>query len=381
MPTHPPVPHPVQGFVAPGFDRVRDAFAANFSRADAHRELGAALCVYKDGACVLDVWGGYADTAGTKPWQHDTLVNVWSTTKGVTAIALAMLADRGLIGYGQRVAEVWPEFAAAGKQDITIAQVLCHRAGLPGFEQLDSPTDIYDWDLCARRLAAQAPVFTPGSVSCYHTTTYGNLAGEILRRVTGRSIGTFVRDELAEPLDAEFHLGMPAALDGKVAEMVAPPPPPQAPDNDVPLPVRLAMGRPALDVGLTGTRAWRAAELPALNGQSNARGLARIFAMVANGGTSNGKRLMSPAGIAAMSTVGGTGDDLLVGFDPQWCMGVQRNPRGKYGSNPRTIGHGGWGGSFGCADVEGRIAIGYVCNRMGAGLQGDPRTDDIVTFF
>jgi len=371
----------IQGFCAPGYEHVRAVFESNFSRDDEDCELGAALCIYAGDACVIDLWGGYADIAKRRPWQQDTLVNVWSTTKGITAIALAMLVERGLITYDQRVSAVWPEFAAAGKQDITIAQVLCHRAGLPGFEHLDAPTDIYDWDLCAKKLAAQSPVFAPGSVSCYHTTTYGMLAGEILRRVTGKSIGTFVREELAEPLNAEFHLGMPASLDDKVAELVPPKILPQVPGDDVPRAVRLSIGSPLLDANVVSTRAWRAAEIPALNGQGNARGLARLFAMVANGGELNGKRLLSPATISAMSTVGGTGVDMLVGFDPEWCMGVQRNPRGTYGSNPRTIGHGGWGGSFGSADTEGRIAMGYVCNRMGSGLQGDKRTEAIVRFF
>jgi CubicO group peptidase (beta-lactamase class C family) len=372
----------IGGFVAPRYLPVRDAFVTNFRREDQHRELGAALTAYHHGECVVDLWGGHADVAQSRPWTADTLVNVWSTTKGITALALAVLVERGFISYRQRVAEIWPEFAAAGKADVTIAQVMSHRAGLPGFQAPTSTEDLYDWQACCAKLAAQAPVFPPGSVSCYHTITYGYLAGEIVHRVIGRRVGEFIGESLAGPLGADFYVGLAASLDARVADLVAPRGIPDAGvAAELPRPVQMATQNPALDPRVTMTRAWRAAEIPALNGHASARGIARLFAMVANGGRLGDVCALSPASIAALSARGGDGADLLLGFDPGWAMGVSQNPRGNYGPNPLTIGHSGWGGSFGCADPQSGLAIGYVCNRMGSGLIADPRTDALVRSF
>jgi len=219
-------------------------------------------------------------------------------------------------------------------------------------------------------------------VSCYHTITYGYLAGEIVRRVTGLTVGTFIGEALSRPLGADFHVGLPAAFDERGAELV---PPLALPVNSqaaqIARPVLMAMQNPALDPQAVTSRAWRAAEIPAVNGHATAQGIAKIFAMIANGGHLEGVRILSPATIEALSTVGGDQPDLLVGYDPQWAMGVQRNPVGNYGSNPLTIGHSGWGGSFGCADTRSGLAIGYVCNRMGSGLTGDKRTAALVRSF
>ena len=372
----------IGGFVARGYQPVRDAFVRNFEREDEHRELGAALAAYRHGECVVDLWGGHADVAQSRAWTADTLVNVWSTTKGIAALAVAVLVERGLVGYAQRVAQIWPEFAAAGKSGVTVGQVMSHRAGLPGFEAPTTTEDLYDWHECCAKLAAQAPVFTPGTVSCYHTITYGYLAGEIVRRITGRSVGQFIGEAMAQPLNADFYVGLPAIFDARVAELVPPKAlPVTGSASEMPRPVRMAMQNPALDPGATTTRAWRAAEIPAVNGHASARGIARLFGMVANGGGLGSIRPLSPASIAAMSTRGGEGADLLVGFDPAWAMGVSQNPRGNYGSNPLTIGHSGWGGSFGCADSQSGLALGYVCNRMGSGLVADARTEALVRSF
>jgi CubicO group peptidase (beta-lactamase class C family) len=370
----------IEGFAAPGYERVRDAFAANFTRTDGLREIGAALCAYKNGECVVDLWGGHADPQRTRPWREDTLVNVWSTTKAITAVAVAMLVDRGRITYQQRVADVWPEFAQAGKRDITIAQVMCHRAGLSGYIAPTTTADLYDWNACCAKLAAQAPVFPPEGMSCYHASTFGVLAGEIVRRVTGKTIGMFVCDEIAGPLQAEFYLGLPDIYDALVADLQPPKAMPSFGAN-VPRPVLMASTNPALDVGATVTRGWRGAEIPALNGHANARGLARIFAPLAMDGAMKNVRLMSPATLAAMTTQAAKGVDMLIGFDPQWCMGVHLNGNGPYGRNPRTFGHAGWGGSIVCADPDAGLSIGYVCNMMGPGLQGDKRTAAIMAAF
>jgi CubicO group peptidase (beta-lactamase class C family) len=179
----------IEGYVAPGLEPVRDAFAGNFARTGDYQEIGASLCVYRKGERILDLWGGHADKARTRAWSADTLVNVWSTTKLAAAVCVALLVDRGLIAYGQPVAEVWPAFAQAGKGEITIAQVMSHQAGLPGFAEPTTLDDLYDWDLVCDRLAAQAPVFAPGSANSYHAATYGFLAGEIVRRAGGKTLG------------------------------------------------------------------------------------------------------------------------------------------------------------------------------------------------
>ena len=371
---------PIRGFVAPGYEPVREAFTWNFCRKDGHQELGAALTAYSAGRCVVDLWGGFMDCDCSRPWQSETLVNVWSTTKGVTALAVALLVERGLLRYTQAVADVWPEFGVAGKENVTVAQIMAHRAGLPGFEEPTTLRDVYDWQRCCDRLALQRPVFEPGSASCYHTITYGILAGEVVRRVTGQTIGSFLARALAEPLTAEFLIGVPASRDAQIAELL-PPERLSGPAADVSPAVSMAIGNPALDVASAATRAWRAAEVPAANGHGSARGIARLFAVLAGGGEFEGQRLFSPNVIAAMCRVYASGSDLLMGYDPQWCMGLYHNVNGMYGSDPRTVGHSGWGGSFGCANLQRRLAIGYVCNRMGSEMVGDERARSLARSF
>jgi len=363
----------IQGSVAPGLEGVRDAFTANFQRTGDYAEVGAALCVYHRGEKVIDLWGGHADAARTRPWTADTLVNVWSTTKAAAAVVVARLVDRGAFAYDQPVADVWPAFAAAGKGAITIAEVMSHQAGLPGFVEPTTLDDFYDWDRVCARLAAQTPVFAPGTLNSYHAATYGFLAGEIVRRVAGVSLGTLLREEVTGPLGADVHIGLPAAEDARVAELLPPENPAIVPLDELPLPVRLGLSNPEQDPARVNTRAWRAAELPALNGHASARGVARFCAALAEGGTLDGVRVLSPLALAQMTAIVADRDDLLLGFNPQWGMGVAHNLIGVYGPNPRTFGHSGWGGSFGCADPDARVAIGYVMNHMGPELVGDPR--------
>jgi len=363
----------VHGSVASGLEAVRDAFAANFARTGDYAEVGAALCVYRRGEKVVDLWGGHADAARSRPWTADTLVNVWSTTKTATAVAVARCVDAGLFAYDQRVADVWPEFAAAGKGAITIAQVMSHQAGLPGFVEPTTLDDFYAWDRVAGRLAAQAPVFDPGTLNSYHAATYGFLAGEIVRRASGRTLGTLLREDVAGPLGADFHIGLPASEDARVAELLPADKPAVVPLDQLPLAVRLGLSNPEQDPARVNTRTWRAAELPALNGHASARGVARLCAALAEGGTLDGVQVLSPTTLAQMTAIAADREDLLLGFNPQWAMGVAHNLIGVYGPNPRTFGHSGWGGSFGCADPDARVAIGYVLNHMGPELVGDPR--------
>jgi CubicO group peptidase (beta-lactamase class C family) len=363
----------IEGWTAPGLEAVREAFAANFARAGDYQELGAALSVYREGACVIDLWGGFADAGRTRVWTADTLVNVWSTTKLAAAVTLAWLTDQGRIAYAQPVAEIWPEFAQAGKAQVTIAQVMSHQAGLPGFIEPTTLDDLYDQAAVAARLARQAPAFEPGSANAYHAVTYGVLAAEIVRRACGRSLGEVFRDEVAGPLGADFHIGLPASQEPRVAELLPPRSPVDMAGLDLPPPARMALTNPEQDPTRPNQRRFRAAELPALNGQASARGVARLAAALAGGGQLDGVRILSRRALEAMSVVAADRVDLMLGFNPQWGMGVAHNLIGVYGANPRTIGHSGWGGSFAAADPDGAIAIGYVLNQMGSELVGDPR--------
>jgi len=367
---------PIEGFTAPRFAGVREAFAENFRRAGDYREVGAAIAVFHRGKCVVDLWGGHADAARTRPWKRDTLVNVWSATKGATATAVAALVDRKKIAYDDKVASVWPEFAQGGKADVTIAQLMSHQAGLPGFAEPTSVDDELDFDGCVAKLARQAPAWPPGTASSYHAMTFGWLAGEVIRRVCGRSPGQFIAEAVAKPLSADIFVGLPMALDHRAAETIPPISQPDMSGLDLPPAALMALANPVQDPAAPNRPGWRAAEIPAANGQASAMGLARLYAALAAGGALDGARILSPSTVARMTapaTHSGR-TDMFLGFVDSWGMGVALNTPGIYGPNPRAFGHSGWGGSFGCADPDARLAIGYVCNQMGPDLVGDPRT-------
>jgi CubicO group peptidase (beta-lactamase class C family) len=366
----------IDGTVAPGFEAARSAFAENFAREGDYQEVGASFAAFHRGRCVVDLWGGYADSKHSRSWTRDTLANVWSSTKGISAAAAAILVDRGILRYEDTVAKHWPEFAQSGKADITVAQILSHQAGLPGFVEPTSVADQCDFEGCTAKLARQKPAWQPGTATSYHAMTYGWLIGEVVRRAAGKSIGKVIADDIARPLSADLFVGLPEAEEGRVAEMI---PPKRAVDMaSLPLPdvARMALSNPVQDPLLPNTRAWRAAEVPAANGQASAMGLGRLYAALAAGGTLDGVTILSPATVARM-TMPVTNDgrkDMLLGFVDSWGMGMAINTPGIYGPNPRAFGHSGWGGSFGCADPDAEVAIGYVCNQMGPDVVGDPRT-------
>ena len=369
----------IKGDVAPGFEKAREAFAENFAREGDYQEIGASFAAFHKGRCVVDLWGGYADPKRTRLWTRDTLANVWSSTKGVTAMAVALCVERGLLRYEDCVAQHWPEFAANGKESVTIAQLLSHQAGLPGFVEPTRVEDEYDWDATCAKLARQAPAWPPGTASSYHAITYGWLAGELVRRVTRQSVGRFIANEIARPLDARVFIGLPQLEEPHVAEMAAPKRTIDMAAIPLPDAARMAVTNPALDPLVANTRAWRAAEIPAANGQANAHGLATLYGALANGGALGSVRLLKPETIVKMTTPA-TRDgrkDMFLGFTDSWAMGMALNTPGIYGPNPRAFGHSGWGGSFGCADPDAEVGIGYVCNQMGPDLVGDPRTEGL----
>ena len=367
----------ISGTAAPGFEAVREAFADNFTRDGDYQEVGAALAVFHAGRCVADLWDGHADKAKTRPWMRDSLVNVWSATKAATAVAVAVLIDRGAIAYEDNVASVWPAFAQSGKGDVTLAQVMSHQAGLPGFAEPTTLEDQYDWADCVAKLARQAPVWAPGEATSYHAMTYGWLAGEVVRRVAGKSVGAVLREEIAGPLGADIFIGLAADLEPRVAELIGPRREPDpGPIAALPPAALMALTNPTQSPAAANTRAWRAAEIPAANGHASAMGLARLYAALVGGGALEGKRILSSEGVARLTApaTGSGRKDMFLGFVDCWAMGVALNTPGLYGPNPRAYGHSGWGGSFGCADPDLKVAIGYVCNQMGPELVGDPRT-------
>ncbi len=361
----------VNGRCSAGFEGVRDAFEANF---DAGEELGASVCVVRDGAVVADLWGGDAGPGGD-PWREDTIVNVYSTTKTMAAVCMLMLADRGQIDFDVPVARYWPEFAQEGKEGVLVRHVMSHSAGLPGFEPALQVEDLYDWERVCTALAAQSLWFEPGTASGYHAITQGFLQGEILRRVDGRSLGTFFREEVAEPLGADFHIGLAPEHDPRVGEMM----PPTETLGDASPESDSVAARTFRSVVLTGRepreRVWRAAEIPAAGGFGNARSVARVHGALAAGGTLDGVRLMTPESVALAQQRQTNGKDLVLGVWMLFGMGFGlMNPRFPFTPSPTAFYWGGWGGSVAIVDPANRTAFAYVMNRMGPGTMGDERS-------
>jgi CubicO group peptidase (beta-lactamase class C family) len=341
-------------------------------------DVGACFCVTVDGETVVDLWGGFADEGRTKPWQADTIVGVYSTTKTMTALTALLVADRGELDFAAPVARYWPEFAAAGKQDVTVAHLMSHSAGLCGWREPITRDDLYDWDKVTALLAAQEPYWKPGTASGYHATTQGYLVGEVVRRITGRSLGTVFREEIAEPLGADFHIGLPASQDQRVAELIAPPEPPIGGEGDTELQRNVAHN-PELAVADTRTRAWRGAEIPAGNGIGNARAVAGIHAILATGGTAAGRRFMSEAGCRRALEQQIEGVDLILGIPVRFGLGFALNSG--FMPNPDTIYWGGYGGSLAVVDMHARTSIAYAMNKMDGTTTGDLRAFGLAMAF
>ena len=369
----------VHGFCEPGFEAVRAAFIANFEERD---ELGASVCVTQEGRPVVDIWGGDADPEGT-PWAEDTIVNVYSTTKTMAAISVLALADRGAIDLDAPVAQYWPEFAQNGKEGVLVKHVMSHSAGLSGFDPpLAAAEELYDWDGICAKLAAQAPWWEPGTQSGYHAVTQGFLQGEIVRRACGKSIGTFFREEIAGPLGADFHIGLPAEHDARVGELIPPNAAPGAAAAATPEPGSVAaktFGGYALTAKEPQTRAWRGAEIPAAGGTGNARGVARVHSAIACGGSVDGVKLMAPAIVERILEEQTRGMDLVMGLPLVFGMGFGINdPSFPVSPNPRSFFWGGWGGSLAVIDLDAKLSIAYVMNRMEGNLMGDLRGGSIA---
>jgi len=363
------------GFAHDRFAGVRDVFAANLASG---ADLGASFCATLEGETVVDLWGGWADEARTRPWEADTIVNVYSTTKTMTALTALLLADRGELDFDAPVARYWPEFAAAGKAAVKVSHLMSHAAGLSGWKEPLVREDLYDWDKVTALLAAQEPYWEPGTQSGYHALTQGYLVGEVVRRITGRSLGTVFRQEIAEPLGADFHIGLPASEDGRVADLIPPPPGAGIGDGDQPPLVANMSRNPPLNPLDTRTRDWRAAEIPAAGGHGNARSVAEIHVLLANGGVAKGKRLLSEAGCRKALELQIEGTDLILGGPARFGLGFGLAGGAVPLPNPNSMFWGGYGGSLIIIDMDARTTIAYAMNRMGATTTGDMRAFEMA---
>jgi CubicO group peptidase (beta-lactamase class C family) len=371
----------ISGRNGDGFGKVKDAFAENFA---IEGDVGASVAVTIDGELVVDLWGGTQDEAGTVPWEEDTIINVFSTTKTMSCLSLLVLASRGLVDVDAPVARYWPEFADAGKEDtVLVRHLLSHTAGLPSWDQRLEPTDLYDWDLVCGLLAKQAPWWEPGSKSGYHGLSQGNLVGEVVRRVDGRSVGTFFAEEIAGPLGADFHIGTPPECDERIALVI--PPSAEAPAGlggqpEIPkdsIPYRAA--NPRLDATQSWEIPWRRAEIPAAGGHGNARSVALAQSVVSAGGTARGVELLSAETIERIFDVQSAGRDLVLGIGVTFGVGYGLNsPRAPIAPNEHVCYWGGWGGSLVVNDVDAGMTMAYVMNRMGQGTVGDDRAHRIL---
>jgi CubicO group peptidase (beta-lactamase class C family) len=371
----------VHGHWEPGFDGVRDALAEILV---AGSEVGAALAVYVDGRAVVDLWGGYADAARTRPWERDTIVNLYSVGKAVTAVCALRLVEAGLLDLDAPVARYWPEFAQAGKAQIPLRYLLTHQAALPAVARALPSGTWSRWDVMTEALAAQAPWWEPGAGHGYHVNTQGFLVGEVVRRVTGKTLGTYLRESLSGPAGVDFFIGVGPGLDGRCADLL--PPLASAEDDErrrqlsvdpatlsgLAL-MRVNAYRNPLELSGTGvlnTRAWRAAEVPSTNGHGNARGVARLFSALAGDGELDGIHVLSPETIARAAEQQVYGDDILLQRPTRFGLGFQLTMAERpLGPNPRAFGHFGAGGSLGFADPDARLAFGYAMNQGRGGWQ------------
>jgi CubicO group peptidase (beta-lactamase class C family) len=372
---------PLAGSCDARFDAVRDAFGENFG---VRGEVGASVCLRIGGTAVVDLWGGWRDAARTQPWARDTLVNVFSVGKAVAALCVARLVGQGRLNYDDPVARLWPEFAAAGKQHVTVRQLLSHQAGLPAVREPLPPGSVFDLGLMCDALAAQEPWWEPGTAHGYHVNTFGVLVGELVRRVSGQSLGTMVRQEIAGPLGADLFIGLREVELPRVAEYIW-----------------HADSLPALDgatlteaqrmelhayfnppdfsgAGVVNTTRWRMAELPSTNGHATADGIARIYAALAQGGRVGEVKIVDGAALAEATAEEVYGDDLILHRPSRFGLGFQlTQPERMLGPNPGSFGHFGAGGSLGFCDPEADVAFGYAISQMGPRWQ-NPSTRALI---
>lgn len=366
-------PIDIHGVCAPGFERVREAFAANFTEApEGLNEQAARFSVLVEGEAVVDLWAGHADTARTTPFTDTTLTSVFSTGKAVMAILMATAVEAGQIDYDQTVASLWPAFGAAGKQDVTVAQLLSHQSGLPGFSEAVDPSIWFDIPAVLERLAAQAPMWAPGTASGYHPITVGYLANEVYRRATGRTMGQALREDFA---DLDLWIGLPDSEHGRVAQMRKPTAVPSLGTID-PIKQAAFLDRGSAPGG-RGSAEWRRMEIPSANLHGTALGLARMLGVVADGGVlargGETRSVLSAGALEQLTRERIHGPDKVLPYTVSWAAGLMRNDGLKVFGPDEAFGHYGWGGSMAMADPSRRLSAAYVMTRQSPHLIGDPR--------
>jgi CubicO group peptidase (beta-lactamase class C family) len=376
----------IHGYCEKGFEAVRDTLAASFARGE---ELGASVAVDVGGRTVVDLWAGFADPEKARPWQRDTIANVYSTTKGVVAILAHRLVEQGRLDLDRPVASYWPEFAQAGKGKIPVRQLLSHRCGLPAVRHILPDNAPYEWDTMTAALAAETPWWEPGAAHGYEAVTYGWLVGEVIRRITGKSVGTVLREELAEPLGLDFAIGLPASEDARCADLSAPLP---IPIDGEPNLLELIMSDPGsvtalaflnppslMLPGTVNSRAWRGAEIPGANGHGTARALARLYGAIANGGDADGVHVLGPEAASRAAVEQSRGPDRVLQLSTRFGLGFMLSqPGNAFGPNDGAFGHPGAGGSIAFADPKARVGFSYVMNRMGPYILIDPRATALI---
>jgi CubicO group peptidase (beta-lactamase class C family) len=378
----------IHGHCDSAFEGVKDAFAENFRE---RREVGASVAVSLDEKMVVDLWAGVARQGTQTPWRRDTIVNVYSASKGLAALCAHRLVDQGKLVLDAPIARYWPEFAQAGKSELPVHLVLSHRAGLPAIKQPLPSDALYDWETMTSALAAQAPWWPPGSKHGYHALTFGYLVGELVRRITGKSVGRYLRDELAVPLGLDCFIGFDAAEDYRVADIISPPPmPAEQQENlatifkDPESVAAKAISNPSMilkiwSAKVANSRRWRSAEIPAGNAHTNARAFATLYGALACGGTYAGVQVLSEESIGRCYTEQSNGPDAVNLTPTRFSLGFGMSlPDQKMGPNPRAFGHSGAGGSIGFADPDASVGFGYAMNQMLPGNLIDVRAAALI---
>jgi CubicO group peptidase (beta-lactamase class C family) len=367
----------VTGTVAPGYEGVRSAFEQNFEHG---WEAGAALAIEVGGERVVDLVGGHRDAARTRPWTPDTIVSVASTSKGFVAACMQRLVEAGTLDLDAPVAHYWPEFAAHGKDTVTVRHVLTHSAGLPAPSMRLPDEAVYDWDRVTSALADSELWWQPGERHGYHAATYGWINGEVLRRIDGRTLGTYLREEICEPAGIDFHIGVPADVQSRAADVL---PPLDAETDSVGGAFEegslhwMTFNNPVRKPSEMSSERWRSAEIPSSNGHGSARGVARFYGALATDGSVDGVRILEPASIERASAEQRRGVDAIIGIDVRWGLGYMlANPDIGDVRSLRAFGHAGAGGSLGFADPEYGLGFGYVLNQMGPRL--DARAQNLM---
>ena len=366
----------IHGECDPQFSKVKETFKKLYQE---DREIGSCFAVYKDGNPLVDLWGGFQDKNKTKPWQKDNLVTVYSTTKGVAAFCIALAMEKGLLNYEEKVSTYWPEFASNGKEDITVGMLMSHQAGIcsPETRNVD---DYYNQNLMAEKLAGMTPIWEPGTASGYHSMTFGWLTSELILRLTGKSLGTFFREEVGDRHEIDFFIGLPESEDHRVAELIPfdivrneNPEQQQVELTDAQKSQRNSAG--TLDI--QNTKAWRQSEIPSANGQGNAGGLAKLYSLIVP--EDNSLKLLKDDTVNQMTTMQIEGRDLVLAVQVRWGVGFILNKHKIiYGPIEGAFGHSGYGGSCAFGDPENKIGVSYVMNRMLDNFNADGRSIELI---